>query len=256
MEYQSLRGYFKFLFSSNLLFSHLDSVRCISFHPTELAIVSGSEDHTVKVWNVPQEQKYFIFTVCLLIYIPVRTFPKQISPIHTFRGHTAPVTSVSISNDGSKLFSAGADSNIISWKFPELDRDINSPYGIFIPFKKIIVLFLDPNMKLHVFEGHSDIVWDIRCNPLLPILASVSSDSTLKIWDTGDDSPGLKESIRFDDDVIDNMPICLSWMPSEVKKIFVGLQNGMIKLFDVETGSEILSIENQSVQGILFCCIL
>lgn len=31
---------------------HFDSVRSIAFHPTDLAILSGSEDKTAKLWRI------------------------------------------------------------------------------------------------------------------------------------------------------------------------------------------------------------
>ena len=32
--------------------SHFDSVRCLVFHPTEHMLITGSEDHTLKLWNL------------------------------------------------------------------------------------------------------------------------------------------------------------------------------------------------------------
>jgi striatin 1/3/4 len=31
---------------------HFDGVRCMAFHPTESALLTGSEDHTIKLWNL------------------------------------------------------------------------------------------------------------------------------------------------------------------------------------------------------------
>lgn len=32
---------------------HLDCVRAVAFHPTELILATGSEDNVVKVWRLP-----------------------------------------------------------------------------------------------------------------------------------------------------------------------------------------------------------
>lgn len=32
--------------------SHLDSVRSLTFHPVEPVLVTASEDHTLKLWNL------------------------------------------------------------------------------------------------------------------------------------------------------------------------------------------------------------
>lgn len=37
---------------ANLSSSHLDAVRAIAFHPTELCLASAGDDSTVKVWRV------------------------------------------------------------------------------------------------------------------------------------------------------------------------------------------------------------
>ena len=37
--------------------SHLDAVTCVTFHPTEPLLVSGSEDKTLKIWNLQQQTR-------------------------------------------------------------------------------------------------------------------------------------------------------------------------------------------------------
>lgn len=37
---------------TNQVIRHLDSVRTVCFHPTEMIAASGSDDGTVKVWNL------------------------------------------------------------------------------------------------------------------------------------------------------------------------------------------------------------
>ena len=34
------------------VFSHLDGVRCVAFHPVESIVITGSEDRTLKLWNL------------------------------------------------------------------------------------------------------------------------------------------------------------------------------------------------------------
>ena len=35
--------------------SHLDAVTCVGFHPSEPLLVTGSEDKTLKIWNMQQK---------------------------------------------------------------------------------------------------------------------------------------------------------------------------------------------------------
>jgi len=37
---------------SFLSVSHLDGIRCVAFHPVESVVVTGSEDRTLKLWNL------------------------------------------------------------------------------------------------------------------------------------------------------------------------------------------------------------
>ena len=60
-------------------FSHFDAVRAIRFHPVEPAILTGSEDHTVKLWNLNKTlpmRKYGLcsrsclrFVFCVLCFV-------------------------------------------------------------------------------------------------------------------------------------------------------------------------------------------
>ena len=34
------------------IYSHLDAVRAVAFHPTELCLATGGDDSTVKIWRV------------------------------------------------------------------------------------------------------------------------------------------------------------------------------------------------------------
>ena len=35
-----------------VFFSHFDGVRTLAFHPVEPVLITGSEDHTLKLWNL------------------------------------------------------------------------------------------------------------------------------------------------------------------------------------------------------------
>ena len=56
--------------------SHFDAVRAVRFLPNQDAVLTASEDHTMKLWNLnkPMPNKK---THCL-----------DVEPIYSFRGHT------------------------------------------------------------------------------------------------------------------------------------------------------------------------
>lgn len=43
--------------------SHFDGVRALAFHPTESILITASEDHTMKLWNLQKTvtpKKYIV----------------------------------------------------------------------------------------------------------------------------------------------------------------------------------------------------
>ncbi|KAG0204152.1 hypothetical protein BGX28_003803 [Mortierella sp. GBA30] len=211
---------------------HLDTVRSIAFHPISKAILSGSEDGTMKYWNLDAALKE-----------SKRPQVCEIDPIHTYRGHTKAITSVAISQDQNKCFSASADSTIRSYKL--------------VPMNKETYARLDPTIPLTTFVGHTDAVWDIRLFPLSisssQLLGSISADGTLKIWDTETKGSPLKSSWNYLDQrsyptlpysKAVPVPTGLDFCPTDLKKVVVSYSNSTMKLFDIETGKDILTFKS------------
>ena len=46
-----------YIFCHFLCISHFDSVTSIAFHPTEQVVLTGSEDCTLKVWNLQRARQ-------------------------------------------------------------------------------------------------------------------------------------------------------------------------------------------------------
>jgi len=55
----------------------LDSVRCVAFHPIESLVITGSEDRTLKLWNLDKSA----------ILRKSTTATQDLEPIYTFRRH-------------------------------------------------------------------------------------------------------------------------------------------------------------------------
>lgn len=53
--------------------SHFDGVRALAFHPTEPVLITGSEDHTLKLWNLQKT-------------VPAKKSASlDVEPLYTFR---------------------------------------------------------------------------------------------------------------------------------------------------------------------------
>ncbi|KAF9964414.1 hypothetical protein BGZ70_006497 [Mortierella alpina] len=211
---------------------HLDTVRSIAFHPDKKAILSGSEDGTMKYWNLESALKE-----------SKRPQVCEIDPIHTYRGHTKTITSVAISAELNKCFSASADSTIRSYKL--------------VPMNKETYSRLDPTLPQTTFVGHTDAVWDIRLFPISisssQLLGSISADGTLKIWDTETKGSPLRSSWGYhgqqSSPVVATakampVPTALDFCPTDLKKVIVSYSNSVMKLFDIETGKEVLTFKS------------
>lgn len=56
--------------------SHFDGVRALAFHPTEPVLITASEDHTLKLWNLQKT-------------VPAKKSASlDVEPLYTFRCHT------------------------------------------------------------------------------------------------------------------------------------------------------------------------
>ncbi|KAF9950501.1 hypothetical protein BGZ72_007859 [Mortierella alpina] len=208
---------------------HLDTVRSIAFHPDNKSILSGSEDGTMKYWNLEAALK--------------ESKRPQVDPIHTYRGHTKTITSVAISAELNKCFSASADSTIRSYKL--------------VPMNKETYARLDPTLPQTTFIGHTDAVWDIRLFPLSisssQLLGSISADGTLKIWDTETKGSPLRSSWGYHGQQSSPIaatskalpvPTGLDFCPTDLKKVIVSYSNSVMKLFDIETGKDVLTFKS------------
>jgi len=199
--------------------NHLDTVRSLSFHHSDKLLLSGSDDGTAKLWNL----EFLGNTKKSMI---------DIDPSYTYRGHMGPVLSVDISDD--VCYTGGLDSTIRSWKVPPKSLELYSKY--------------DPSIKQYVFEGHTDAVWCVKAHPLKDqyhLLASASADGTIKLWDT--ESCNLKSTLDYNGLVLNKKeieanPTYIDWLHTDMSKIIASYQNSIVKLFDLETGSEFMKL--------------
>ncbi|CAG8492039.1 3590_t:CDS:2 [Acaulospora colombiana] len=167
----------------------------------------------------------------------------DIEPSMTYRGHTAAVNSVVLGSEQRKCYSASMDSTIRVWNLPPPKREIYGP--------------VDPSLNLTSYIGHTDAIWDLRLFPISSqntrLLASASADGTVKIWNTEAEGSPLKCSWGYygsnGGEIVNGIgrppvPTSVDFVNNDLKKIAVSFQNSIIKLFDIETGQEVLSFKS------------
>ncbi|KAJ8285040.1 hypothetical protein COCON_G00038900 [Conger conger] len=98
--------------------SHFDAIRGLAFHPVEPVLVTASEDHTLKMWNLQKTAP------------AKKSAALDVEPIYTFRAHRGSVLCVVMSSSGEQCFSGGVDGTIQSWNTPNPNID---PYDSYEP---------------------------------------------------------------------------------------------------------------------------
>ncbi|CAH0406892.1 unnamed protein product [Chilo suppressalis] len=185
--------------------SHFDGVRALAFHPTEAALVTASEDHTLKLWNLQRT-------------VPAKKSASlEVEPLYTFRAHTAPVLCLAMGAPRSEeCFSGGLDSTIRVWNLPPPTADPYDPY--------------DPAVQGPVLRDHTDAVWSLAAAH--GRLLSASADGTARLWAPRAPRP-LLATLR--DEHSPAAPAAADFADSATRAAVV-YADGALVLYDLETG--------------------
>uniref|UniRef100_A0A8C9XXX7 Striatin n=1 Tax=Sander lucioperca TaxID=283035 RepID=A0A8C9XXX7_SANLU len=186
--------------------SHFDGIRALAFHPVEPVLVTASEDHTLKMWNLQKTAP------------AKKSASLDVEPIYTFRAHRGAVLSVVMSSTGEQCFSGGVDGTIQCWNTPNPNID---PYDSY-----------DPLMLRGALCGHTDSVWGLVYSSAHQRLLSCSADGTVRLWDANTTSPALAV---FNEDKQLGIPSSVDLVCSEPAHLVTSFTNGEIGLFNMET---------------------
>ncbi|KAI4890463.1 hypothetical protein NFI96_025586 [Prochilodus magdalenae] len=125
---------------------HSNAVGSISCSRLKKAfLVSGSQDCTIKIWDLPDE-------------LPaVGEEPAQLSARITEKGHDKDVNSVAVSPNDKLIASGSQDRTAKLWSLADMSL-------------------------LGVFRGHRRGVWCLQFSPVDQVLATASADGSVKLW--------------------------------------------------------------------------
>ncbi|XP_022905740.1 striatin isoform X2 [Onthophagus taurus] len=194
--------------------SHFDGVRALAFHPTEPVLITASEDHTLKLWNLQKTVQ------------AKKSASLDVEPLYTFRCHNGQVLCLAISGTGEHCYSGGLDGNIHCWNVPNSNID---PYDLY-----------DPEVLNCTLSGHTDAVWGLSVLNSRQHLVSCAGDGTVKLW-----APHSKGSLlnTFVSET-DGVPCSVDFVRDEPNRIIAAYSSSNMVMFDTETGKPAVRFES------------
>ncbi|CAL8283210.1 unnamed protein product [Lota lota] len=196
--------------------SHFDGVRALAFHPVDPCLVTVSEDHTLKLWNLTKT-------------LPAKKSASfDVEPIYTFRAHIGAVLCVAMSSSGEQCFTGGIDSNIHWWNMPSSNAD---PYDTY-----------DPSVLAGSWAGHTDAVWGLAYSGIKKRLLSCSADGTVKLWNPQDKSGAV---CTLNADREHGIPTAVDFNGCDPAHMVTSFSSGDVVLYDLETTQHALVLHGQ-----------
>lgn len=210
---------------------HFDAVRCLAFHPTESALITGSEDQTIKLWNLDKSS-----------ISNKKNSNADIESVYTFRKHKSTVLSVIMSSNGDYMLSSGLDSQIHLWNMPNFETiDQYDAYS--------------PSVYVKSLNGHTDAVWSMIL--VDNTLVSISADATIRIWnpfgidelDEASSSPVkcINESKE------EGIPTSIDFINNEKSRIVTSFGDTHHNVYDIETSKVICRLDYADSDASTYC---
>ncbi|XP_051639003.1 striatin isoform X4 [Manacus candei] len=195
--------------------SHFDGIRGLAFHPVEPVLITASEDHTLKMWNLQKTAP------------AKKSASLDVEPIYTFRAHNGPVLCVVMSSNGEQCYSGGTDGLIHGWNTTNPNVD---PYDSY-----------DPSVLRGAFVGHTDAVWGLVYSGTHQRLLSCSADGTIRLWKATEIAPALN---IFNDNQEMGIPSSVDLVSSDPSLMVASFNSGHTSIFNMETRQRILTLES------------
>lgn len=168
----------------------------------------------------------------------------DVEPQLTLRGHSAAITRLVHSPSKQLLYSASLDSSIRVWALPNHTHTTYAPY--------------DATRARGELIGHTDAVWDLALVRDEGTLISCGAEGTVKVWDVSGPSGGGSLKLSWGCDGVDGQQLqhqdesvdipgatAVEAIKTDLKKVAVAYQNAAIKIFDIETGTEVIRLQTE-----------
>jgi WD40 repeat protein len=206
-----------------ILYGHTNSVSSVALSCDGVHIVSGSDDHTVRIWDAVsgtiqhtlEGHRGFVRSVAfssdgLHIVSGSDDHTARIwdavsgTVLHTLEGHTSYVFSVAVSSDGLRIVSGSGDQTARIWD--TVSGTIQ-----------------------HILEGHTSMVFSVAFSSDGLHIVSGSGDQTVRIWDAV--SGTIQHTLEGHTDVVNSVAFS-----SDGLHIVSGSYDRTVRIWDVNTG--------------------
>ncbi|KAB8333911.1 protein kinase [Scytonema tolypothrichoides VB-61278] len=253
---------------TSVLTGHSGEVNSLVFNPSGTTLASGSDDKTIKLWNLKRRKEIRTFKghTGIIYSVAISSDGQTIvsgsddktiklwnlktgQEIRTFAGHSSLINSVAISSDGQKIASGSYDSTIKVWNL-NTGQEIRTLTG---HTREVLSVTMSPdNQKLASasadrtikvwnlntgkvilnLKGHEGDVNALAIGPDGQLLVSASDDKTVKVWNLNTGN----EIRTFGGYAADVSAVGFS---PDGEKIATGSDDGTVKIWNLSTGQEI-----------------
>ncbi|MBE9007629.1 serine/threonine protein kinase [Fortiea sp. LEGE XX443] len=256
---------------------HASDVNSVAFVPNGQTLASGSDDKTIKLWNLATGKEIHTLKGHLKWIWAIASTPdgkilasgsadktiklwnlSTTEEIRTLKGHTDGVATVAFTPDGKTLASGSLDKTIKLWNLGT-GKQIRTLTGhtqavpalTFSPdgktlasgsWDKTIKLWnLGTGKQIRTLEGHSELILSLAFSPDGKTLASGSKDKTIKLWNVA-----TGETIRTFRQHSDKVNSVAYNKTANGIILASGSSDNTIKIWNPTTGKEIRTLKRDS----------
>ncbi|PIA19057.1 WD40 repeat-like protein [Coemansia reversa NRRL 1564] len=182
----------------------------LSHNSDSLFMVSGSEDRTVKMWDLSPLRAVFDAPERAASIIS-NSGPLKLQTLYTFQAHDRDINTIRISPDNKTFATGSQDKTAKIW-----DVGTGTLQG--------------------TLQGHRRGVWNVTFSPIDRVIATASSDRTIKLWSLSDYAC-LKTLEGHTNSVL-----CTEFLSSGTQLASTG-SDGLVKLWNINNAECILTLD-------------